>query len=93
VRRKDGIERLDALMRAAEKNAIPMAHATQRVFEVQALLTEIDSTKAQIKTLDDEIGLFFPDQDKIRARNALKTKLDKLLEGFENQCANTRLKT
>lgn len=91
VRRKLGMERLENLLRASEQNAIPMAHAAQRVFEVQAQLTEMDATKAQIKSLDDEIGLFFPDDDKIRARNALKTKLDKLLDGFENQCENTRV--
>ena len=90
VRRKQGIERLETLLRASEKNAVILDHATQRVFEIQAFLTEIDGTKAQIKTLDEEIGLFFQDEDKIRARNALKIKLDKLLENFEKCCANTR---
>jgi hypothetical protein len=64
-------------------------NSQQRVFKIQALLTEIDGTKAQIKTLDEEIGLFFPDEHKVRARNALKIKLDKLLENFEECCANT----
>jgi len=93
VRRKQGMERLENLLRASEQNAIPMEHAAQRVFEVQALLAEIDGAKAQIKNLDDEIGLFFPDEDKMRARKALKTRLDKLLEGFEKECANTRAET
>lgn len=92
VRRKQGMDRLENLLRESERNAIPIAHATRRLFEVQALLTEIDGTKAQIRKLDDEIGLFFQDQDKIRARNALKTKLDGLIEEFENECAHTRVK-
>ncbi len=87
VRRKQGMDRLEDLLRESERNAIPIAHATRRLFEVQALLTEIDGTKAQIKRLDDEIGLFFQDEDKIRARNALKTKLDGLLGEFDNECA------
>jgi hypothetical protein len=32
---------------------------------VQALLTEIDGTKAQIKKVDEEIGFFFPDEEKV----------------------------
>ena len=93
VRRKQGIERLENLFRTSEQNAILLEHAAQRVYEVQAMLKEIEGTKAQIKTLDDEIGLFFRDEDKIRTRNALKTKLDNLLQGFEEYCANARAKT
>jgi hypothetical protein len=86
VRRKQGIERLEKLLRASESNAIPFKQAAHRVFQVQALLSEIDGTKAQIKKLDDEIALFFPDEDKIRARKALKTRLKQLLEEFEEFC-------
>jgi hypothetical protein len=83
VRRKQGIERLEELMRASERHALPFKHAAQRVFEVQALLSEIDGTKAQIRTLDGEIGIFFPDEDKIRARNSLKTRLEILLDQLD----------
>ena len=90
VRRKQGIERLERVLRASEQNAILLKHAAHRVYEVQAMLAEIEGTKAQIAALDDKIGLFFPDQHKIRARNALKTKLDNLLHEFEKYCANAR---
>jgi hypothetical protein len=83
VRRKQGIERLEELMRASERHVLPFKHAAQRVFEVQALLSEIDGTKAQIRTLDGEIGIFFPDEDKIRARNSLKTRLEILLDQLD----------
>jgi len=52
IRRKDGIERLNKLLRASEKNLIPFRQHAQRLFEIQALLTEIDGTKKQIKTLE-----------------------------------------
>jgi DNA-directed RNA polymerase subunit RPC12/RpoP len=90
VRKKSGMVRLEELIRASEQNAIPMAHATERLFKVQALLAEIEGTKSQIEALEAQIGLFFPDEDKIKTRNALKTRLDKLLEQFEDFCANTR---
>jgi DNA-directed RNA polymerase subunit RPC12/RpoP len=90
VRGKQGMERLERFLHASEQKAITLEHAAQRVFEVQALLTEIDGTKAQIKKMDDEIGLFCPDEDKVRARNALKTRLAKLVDEFEKYCARTR---
>jgi DNA-directed RNA polymerase subunit RPC12/RpoP len=48
VRRKQGIQRLDNLLRASERHAIPFQQAAERIFEVQALLSEIDGTKQQI---------------------------------------------
>src|SRR5579864_1351996 len=83
VRRKQGIERLDNLLRASERHAIPFRHAAEHIFEVQALLSEIDGTKQQINKLNNEIGFFFPDNDKARARDALKTKLDGLLKQLD----------
>jgi len=87
VRRKQGIERLDNLLRASERHAIPFKQAAERMFEVQALLSEIDGTKAQITRLNDEIGFFFADNDKVRARDALKTRLGELLKQLDEMCA------
>jgi hypothetical protein len=86
VRRKQGIERLDELLRASERHAIPFQQADDRIYKLQALLTEIDETKKQINRLNDEIGFFFRDEDKMRARDALMTRLDGLLEKFESMC-------
>ena len=86
IRKKPGIERLDTLLKAVEQNALLFREAAHRVFEVQALLSEIDGTKAQIKKLEDEIGFFFQDEEKIRARDALKIRLDNLVQEFERLC-------
>jgi hypothetical protein len=83
VRRKGGIERLDAFMRASEKNAIPFKEHAHRLFEIQAILGDIRGTKTEIEKLAGEIGVFFPDQDKIRACNSLKTRLEALQEELE----------
>jgi DNA-directed RNA polymerase subunit RPC12/RpoP len=90
VRKKHGMERLDRLLDTVEKNAIPFKEAAHRVFEVQALLSEIDGTKAQIRKVEEEIGFLFPDKDKVRARDALKTRLCNLLREFEEYCEQTR---
>jgi len=86
VRRQQGITRLNEFMRASERNAIPFQQAAERMYKAQALLGEIDGTKTQIKKLDGEIGFFFPDEDKVRARNALKTRLRTLLKQFDELC-------
>jgi hypothetical protein len=78
VRRKEGIERLDALMHVAKQNSIPFEQHAHRLFEIQAILGDMQGTKAQIEQLENEIGVFFPDQDKIRACNSLKTRLETL---------------
>ena len=78
VRRKDGIERLDELMRAVEKNAIPFQQHAHRLCEIQAILSDIRGTKLEIEKLEGEIGIFFTDPDKIRACKSLKTRLETL---------------
>jgi hypothetical protein len=83
VRRKDGIERLDALMRAVEKNVIPFEQHAHRLFESQAILGDIQGTRTQIEKLESEVGIIFPDQDKIRACNSLKTRLETLHSELE----------
>lgn len=90
VRKKHGIERLDTLLNAVAQNALLFKEAAHRVFEVQALLSEIDGTKAQIKKVEDEIGFFFQDEEKIRAREALKIRLSNLVNQFEDSCKGIR---
>jgi len=74
-------------MRTSERHAIAFQHAAERIFEVQALLSEIEGTKAEITKVSDGIGFFFPDEHKVRARDALKTRLDGLLKQLDEMCA------
>ena len=78
IRRKDGIERLNKLLRMSEKNLIPFRQHAHRLFEIQALLTEIDGTRKEIKRLEDSVGILFRDKDKVLACNLLKTQLENL---------------
>jgi chaperonin cofactor prefoldin len=87
VRRRHGIDRLQEIMHAFEKNLMPFQRSAERVFEVQALLAEIDGTKEQIMKLNEEIGFFFPDEEKLRSRDALTTRLETLLKKLEDMCA------
>ncbi|MBZ5689080.1 MAG: hypothetical protein LAP86_29075 [Acidobacteriia bacterium] len=74
-------------MRTSERHAVAFQHGAERIFELQVLLTEIEGTKTEITKVIDGIGFFFPDEHKVRARDALKTRLDGLLKQLDEMCA------
>jgi len=83
VRKAHGIELLDKLLRNVAKNEIPFKQCAEEIYSIQALLTEINGVKEQIDRLESQKGLFFPDKDKVRACNLLKTKLANLFKELE----------
>ena len=83
IRREHGIGLLDKLLRASEKNELPFKQRAEELARIQALLTEINGTKAQIDRMQAQVGLFFPDIDKVRACNLLKIKLQNLFVELE----------
>ncbi|HTT19613.1 MAG TPA: hypothetical protein VMG82_11730 [Candidatus Sulfotelmatobacter sp.] len=83
VRRQHGIQRLEKLLRDVAKNEIPFRQRAEEVHKIQALLAEINGVKQQIERLEAQKGFFFPDQDKIRACNLLRIKLNNLFQELE----------
>jgi hypothetical protein len=83
VRREHGIKLLEKLIRDCEKNEIPFRQRAQEIFKISALLTEITELRKQIDRMKSQISVLFPDQDKIRARNLLKIKLQNLYSELE----------
>ena len=67
----------------AARNELPFKHRAEEVFKIQALLTEINGVKQQIERLQSQIKFFFRDEDKVRACNLLKTKLENLFKELE----------
>ena len=83
VRRKQGIELLEKLMRAFQRKEITFQQHVNSVAEIQGILVEIAGVKKEIEKLDGQIGVFFPDKDKLAAQNALKSRLKGLLARLE----------
>ena len=83
IRRQQGIEKLEQLMRSLNGRDLPIRQHAQSLYEVQAILAEIDGLKTEITKLDGEIGIFFVDEDKLRARKLLKTRIENLLLQLE----------
>lgn len=79
IRRELGIRKLEELIRNLKEGMLPLRTHTRVLYEVQAILSEMDDLKAEIKRLDGEIGFFWIDQDKLRARKLLETRIENLL--------------
>ncbi len=83
VRRPHGIVLLNKLLADAARNEIPFKHRAEEVYKIQALLSEINGVKQQIVRLQSQIKFLFRDEDKVRACNLLKTKLENLFKELE----------
>ncbi len=65
---------------------IPIGRRAQFLYEIQAILSEIDGLRSEIEKLDAQIGLglfLSADDDKIRARKLLKTRVENLFSQLE----------
>ena len=78
IRREHGIKLLETLLRDCEKNEIPFRQRAHHIFQIQALLTEIDGTKKQIDRVKLQAGHIFRDENKVRAYKLLEIKLESL---------------
>ena len=83
IRRELGIQKLEELIRNLKEGELPLRKHAHVLYEVQAILSEMDDLKAEIKRLDGEIGFFFIDQDKLRARKLLEARIENLLSQLE----------
>ena len=83
IRREHGIGLLDKLLLASDKSELPFKQRAEELAKIQALLTEINGIKQQIDRLKSQTGFFYPDNDKVRACNLLKTKLQNLFVELE----------
>lgn len=83
IRRKQGIEKLSKLIHELAKQSLPIKQRAQTLFEIRAILSEIDGLKSEIEKLDAQIGFLFVDEDKVQARKSLKTRVQGLLLELE----------
>jgi hypothetical protein len=83
IRRRQGIEKLEQLIRNLNEGELPIKHHVESLFEIQAILSEIDGVKSEIEKLDGQIGIIFADEDMVSARKLLKTRVQELLWELE----------
>jgi chaperonin cofactor prefoldin len=78
------MEKLEELIRELNNRGLAIAQCAQSLYEIQAILSEIDGLKSEIEKLDAQIGFLFVDEDKVQARKSLKTRLQGLLMELED---------
>jgi hypothetical protein len=83
IRRELGIKKLEELIRNLKEGELPLKRHAEALYQVQAILSEIDGLKTEIKRLDLGIGFFWIDQDKLRARKLLEARVQNLLLQLE----------
>jgi len=82
IRRKQGIDRLEQLLKNIEKAQIPFRVHAHHLYEIQALIKEINGVEAEIEKLG---ALLFMNDHKLRIRKALKTQRENLLFQLEQK--------
>src|SRR5437868_2257872 len=85
VRRKDGMDRLQKLCTSLQKMKIELDGHTELLFSIQGILRQIAGLKSEIENLNEKDDFFFPDEEIIRARNALQGRVDGLLAQLEKE--------
>jgi hypothetical protein len=84
IRRTQGKEKLKELMHELEKQGLPLRQRAQTLYEIRAILSEIDGLKAEVEKLEGQMGIIiFIDEDKAQARKSLKTRIQGLLSELE----------
>jgi chaperonin cofactor prefoldin len=83
IRRTQGKEKLKELMHELEKQGLPLRQRAQTLYEIRAILSEIDGLKAEVEKLEGQMGIIFIDEDKVQARKSLKTRIQGLLSELE----------
>jgi hypothetical protein len=90
VRRKQGIEKLERLMGELNKHGVLIHTNAQTLYEIQGILSEIEGLKSEIDKLGGQLDYFFPDADKVEARNLLKTRIQRLLSDLQKIAKRNR---
>ncbi len=75
-------------MEAFARGEVSFQKHSDSVAEIQGILVEMRGVKNEIDKLDHEIGIFFPDREKVAARDALRKRVDHLVEVLETKSDN-----
>ena len=84
VRRKQGSEHLERLIRALKRHHVPLQAHSHTLFEIRAILEELNGVESELEKLDDSISIFSKtSKEKARARKLLKQRMQVLLDDLE----------
>lgn len=84
IRRAQGAENLRRLIKTLHDREIPMRTHARTVFEISAILQELNGVERELEKLEDSIGFFSkPSEEQLRAIELLRTRMQTLLNDLE----------
>jgi hypothetical protein len=84
VRRAEGIQNLDRLIRTLKGRDLPFRVHAHTLFRIRAILEELDGIEGELDKLDNSISIFSKtSKEKNRARKLLKQRMQTLLNDLE----------
>jgi DNA-directed RNA polymerase subunit RPC12/RpoP len=84
VRRKQGVENLERLIRELKRHSVPLRAHAHTLFQIRAILEELHGVEGELEKLDDSISIFSKtSKEKARARKLLKQRMQTLLDDLQ----------
>lgn len=84
VRRAQGRENLDRLIDELKKRELPFRTHAQTLFEMRAILQELDGIEREKEKIDNSVGFFSVlSEEKVRAKELLTKRSETLLNRLE----------
>ena len=84
VRRAQRLENLDRLIRVLKSRDLPLRAHAHTLFQIRAILEELDGIEGELEKLDNSISIFSKtSKEKNRARKLLKQRMQTLLDDLE----------
>lgn len=78
IRRPQGIENLDELMKTLEKKDLPFREHAYVLYRIQAILGEIRGLRKELDSLESIFDFLLDDKEKKRTRKLLEARIDNL---------------
>jgi hypothetical protein len=84
IRCAQGAENLQRLIKTLHEREIPIRAHARNLFEISAILQELNGVKREQKKIEDSVGLFATlSEEKLRAIELLKKRMQTLLNDLE----------
>jgi hypothetical protein len=78
IRRPQGIENLDELIKTLGKKELPAREHAYVLYKIQAILGEIRGLRKELDSLDSIFDLFSDNKEKKRTRKLLEARIENL---------------
>jgi|SRR5579871_3045779 len=78
IRRPQGIENLDELIKTLGKKELPVREHAYVLYKIQAILGEIRGLRKELDSLDGIFDLFSDNKEKKRTRKLLEARIENL---------------